>query len=401
MWLAAFNTLSQSVPMATDLRDPDHPPTVADGLNYEYYEGTWSELPDFTGLAAKKFGNVVNVDLAPRNRDTDYAFRFTGYIDVPTDGVYTFYTNSDDGSRLQIGSTIVVDNDGVHDAQDAAGTIGLKKGKHAITISYFQHLSAAVLITSYQGPGIPKQLIPATVLFRTGDPVAAWRLEAERAFLWGTVAADNSDGYTGSGFAEFQNSSDDYIKWVMAVPVYGVYQVTLRYALPTVPKNMTIEVNETMDSVLYFPSTPSWSDWSIITFTTWLNTGSNTIRLLASGQGGPHIDHLILGYRGVTSVVVGSDDDVVLNNPDANTLIPYPNPSPGKFYIDLPAQHAGLVEVDMISSNGSIIKSEKLGSAGQGTNTIMLDAENVGNGTYWVRVKHGAVSKAAAVVIQR
>ena len=32
-----------------------------------------------------------------------FGFRYTGYIQVPVDGIYTFYTTSDDGSRLYVG----------------------------------------------------------------------------------------------------------------------------------------------------------------------------------------------------------------------------------------------------------------------------------------------------------
>jgi hypothetical protein len=381
------------------LREPEDPEITADGLNYDYYEGAWSMLPDFTGLSARKLGNVVNVDLAPRNRETDYAFRFTGFIEVPTDGVYTFYTTSDDGSRLQIGTTTVVDNDGIHDAAEASGTIGLKHGKHAITISVFQHLSASIFFMSYEGPGMEKQLIPAQALFRSGDPVASWRLEAERGFLSGATVFNNNGGYTGSGFVDF-NVSGDYIKWVATTPQYGVYQLTFRYALDDDPSAMRLNVNGSMDSTLTFPSTDSWSSWATITLTTVLNEGANTILLIASGQSSPNIDNLILGYRGVTTVVVGTEPAIV-NETGINKVVPYPNPSGGKVYIDWQTQHAGPLQLELINGNGNVVKTERFNGVGQGANTFMLDAEGVGDGVYWIRVKQGAVSKVAAVMVRK
>lgn len=53
--------------------------------------------------------------------------QFTGLMDVPIDGEYTFYTTSDEGSKLYIGNTEVVNNDGVHSPQERSGKIGLKE----------------------------------------------------------------------------------------------------------------------------------------------------------------------------------------------------------------------------------------------------------------------------------
>jgi hypothetical protein len=43
-----------------------------------------------------------------------YAARWTGSIRLDTAGAYTFYTSSDDGSRLYIDGSLVVNNDNIH-----------------------------------------------------------------------------------------------------------------------------------------------------------------------------------------------------------------------------------------------------------------------------------------------
>ena len=42
------------------------------------------------------------------------ASAFTGWLEVPSAAVWTLHTDSDDGSRLWIGDSLVVDNDGLH-----------------------------------------------------------------------------------------------------------------------------------------------------------------------------------------------------------------------------------------------------------------------------------------------
>ncbi len=150
------------------LRSPENPVSTVGGLKYEYYEGTWNTLPNFSALTPVKTGTVTNFSLTPRNRSDNFAFRFTGYVQVPTNGLYTFYTSSDDGSKLYIGNTLVVNNDGQHAARERAGTIRLRAGKHALTVTFFEKTGAEVLNVSYAGPGIAKRAIPSSALFRTG-----------------------------------------------------------------------------------------------------------------------------------------------------------------------------------------------------------------------------------------
>ena len=53
-------------------------------LNYSYYEGTWTALPDFNSLTAAKKGTSLNIDLNYRNRDLNFAFKWEGTITIPT-----------------------------------------------------------------------------------------------------------------------------------------------------------------------------------------------------------------------------------------------------------------------------------------------------------------------------
>ncbi|MBO0949736.1 right-handed parallel beta-helix repeat-containing protein, partial [Fibrella sp. HMF5405] len=151
------------------LRTPENPANAVANLDYAYYEGSWNMLPDFGSLTPVKTGTSSLPDRSVRVRDDNYAIRYTGYINVPTDGAYTFYSTSDDGSKLLIGTTEVVNNDGSHAEQERSGTIGLKAGTHAITILYYQGGGGQALTVSYSGPGIGKQAIPASAFFRVGS----------------------------------------------------------------------------------------------------------------------------------------------------------------------------------------------------------------------------------------
>ena len=76
---------------------------LANGLDYRCYEVTGEVLPDFGKPTAIKTGTVTNFDLSVMARPEHAGIQFTGYLEVPRDGLYTFHTKSDDGSQLFVG----------------------------------------------------------------------------------------------------------------------------------------------------------------------------------------------------------------------------------------------------------------------------------------------------------
>ena len=69
------------------------------GLVCRSFAGKWTRLPDFENLVPGRTGIVTNfnLDLLYTNNG---ALEFTGFIEVPREGHYTFTTVSDDGSAL-------------------------------------------------------------------------------------------------------------------------------------------------------------------------------------------------------------------------------------------------------------------------------------------------------------
>ena len=109
------------------------------GLNYSLYKGTWSKMPDFDKLTPVAKGYAPDFDLNKINHDAyNYGLVYTGYINIPEDGKYTFYIASDDGSKLYIDNSLLIDNDGLHGYSEKSNEISLKKGRLPIRLEYFQ-----------------------------------------------------------------------------------------------------------------------------------------------------------------------------------------------------------------------------------------------------------------------
>ena len=141
--------------------------TTKSGVTYRYFEddsGERANASDFDHLDPSKDGISEAFSIAERRRDENVAFQFRGLIEIPSDGLYTFYTESDDGSALSINDRLVVDNDGPHGMQEKSGSVPLRKGKYGIKVTYQQGTGSLGLKVSYEGPGIAKQAVPAGVL---------------------------------------------------------------------------------------------------------------------------------------------------------------------------------------------------------------------------------------------
>jgi len=145
---------------------------LVSGMAYECYHGSWTgggTLPDFDSLTPVTNGTVATFSIAPRLRDTDFAFRYRGRIKIDTAGTYTFYTSSDDGSRLYLAGSLLVDNDGPHGTQERSGVTNLAVGVYDIGVGFCQGGGGFGLTVSWEGPGIGKDEIPSNVLYCVGS----------------------------------------------------------------------------------------------------------------------------------------------------------------------------------------------------------------------------------------
>jgi azurin len=143
-------------------------------LSYAYYEGNWSMLPDFSALTPQETGRLPKnvIDLAVAKKADFYAMVFTATLDVPADGNYTFYLNSDDGSRLFLDEIPVVTYDGVHPAKAAvSGSLRLDKGAHHFRLQYFEKDHGQQLDVEWEGPGLKRTwLSPKPVVKEAASP---------------------------------------------------------------------------------------------------------------------------------------------------------------------------------------------------------------------------------------
>ena len=127
-------------------------------------------LPNFSSLSSFTSGMVseLSTNDLPLPRQTYIAAVFEGEIEIPAIGTYTFYLASDDGSKLYINNDVVVDNDGDHGVITKSGSITLTEGRHPIRVEWFNGGGGYWLGTYIEGPGMPKQIVPPSMLQANG-----------------------------------------------------------------------------------------------------------------------------------------------------------------------------------------------------------------------------------------
>lgn len=146
-------------PSVAFIRPPDS------GIRVERFEEGWQTLDQMVQRKPLSSGICAQIDPAQLTRPEHSALAFQGFIQVPADGIYEFFTSSDDGSRLYLGEERIVENDGLHGMVEAGGHVGLRAGYHPIRVEYFNASGAAGLQVRWSGPGVPKQPIAPDVLF--------------------------------------------------------------------------------------------------------------------------------------------------------------------------------------------------------------------------------------------
>ena len=173
-------------------RGAGHPAATASvvpGLRYEFFRDTTPE-PAFRmnwpvrwqlerpekrpeDVAPTKTGTVSTVTLAPADTAVMFGMRYTGYIRVPRTGVYTFTALSDDGAGMWFGDRNVFWSLGQSPkTTETWGQIALQAGLHPITVTFFQAYGPRALELYIEGPGVRRQQIPASMLFRDRTPAA-------------------------------------------------------------------------------------------------------------------------------------------------------------------------------------------------------------------------------------
>lgn len=145
-----------------NLAVPETPASTQAGLKCNYYKAFFKETKFIE--AAKPDSSFISDQIAvPESvKAPSFAITYNGYINVPADGIYTFYLTCDDGGVLWIAGKETVNNDGLHSAIEKNGQVALKKGLQKFKLDFIEGGGGFTLKLKYSKDGSAPQEIPAS-----------------------------------------------------------------------------------------------------------------------------------------------------------------------------------------------------------------------------------------------
>jgi arylsulfatase A-like enzyme len=181
---------------------PRGPATTAPGVKWGTFTdpaATWDWVPEFRDLTPHASGTSTTPDLAVRPADEHFGIAFTGYLQVPTAGAYTFHLISDTGAQLWLHDGHVIDDDFNHSGNASSTPVQLAAGLHPYRLYYRHRTGTRNLAFEWTGPGIPRQPVPASAL-RIEAPVSPTAnddnatTQLDQSILIDVLANDADDG---------------------------------------------------------------------------------------------------------------------------------------------------------------------------------------------------------------
>jgi beta-glucosidase len=141
------------------------------GLTVQFYNNmTLSGAPVLTRVDSAVGANWRDQPPAPGVNANQWSAKWTGSITAPATGEYTFSLTSDDGSRLFVGGTQVIDNWREQGATTETAKVTLTAGPAvAFEVDYYQNGGGDTLGLGWRLPGQVSLIDEAVALARSSD----------------------------------------------------------------------------------------------------------------------------------------------------------------------------------------------------------------------------------------
>lgn len=136
------------------------------GCRYTYHRGNFKNVAEVSASPVVSRGILPAPSIKGATDEDHFGFTFTGYIDVPEDGLWELAVTSDDGAVLELDGRLVVNGDGSHANYKATGHVGLKKGLHAFRLRYLEDYEGQNLEWEWKKPSTDTfEPIPDSAIF--------------------------------------------------------------------------------------------------------------------------------------------------------------------------------------------------------------------------------------------
>jgi len=100
----------------------------------------------------------------------NFSVRWTGMVEGPSTGKYVFYIVTNDGGRLWVDGRLLIDQWRSQSATEGRGEFEMEAGRfYSLRFEHFQNAGTAVAKLLWEGPSVPKEVVPNSRLHTGGD----------------------------------------------------------------------------------------------------------------------------------------------------------------------------------------------------------------------------------------
>lgn len=141
--------------------EPEMAANVKDGLLCKEYKGAYANTTRIPNTKPDSVFVVQHIEVPKAAEAPSFGLKYSGYLNIPQDGIYSFYLTCDDGGVLKIADREVINNDGAHSAIEKSGQAALKRGLHRIALDFVEGGGGYTLKLKYSINGMQPQDIPS------------------------------------------------------------------------------------------------------------------------------------------------------------------------------------------------------------------------------------------------
>ncbi|MEC9327653.1 MAG: sulfatase-like hydrolase/transferase, partial [Verrucomicrobiota bacterium] len=142
---------------------------LSNGVAVKTYLGEWDWVPEFTQMRAKASSLEKNIDLKSILAEKNAGLLFSGYIQIPEPGDWTFHCEASGSLIFKIHNKLVIDGDYKYDNTEISTTLKLDQGIHPYRLYYKTSAKKPSLSLQWEGSSVAKGLIPADALLVQGE----------------------------------------------------------------------------------------------------------------------------------------------------------------------------------------------------------------------------------------
>jgi VCBS repeat-containing protein len=212
---AGYNGLAVADVSATNQDDDT-------GLRVTYFDN-----PDFTGTSVTRFDPTIDFNWAGGSPDPSigadtFSARWRGEVRPQYGETYTFHTTSDDGVRLWVDGTLVLDNWTDHPSTVNTATITLAAGQwYPIRMELYENAGVAVAKLEWSSTSQARQVVPRARLRPTNvAPSAAG--DGYTAGQGGVLTVDAGAGVLAN---DFDADADPISAVLVSGPAHGSFSL--------------------------------------------------------------------------------------------------------------------------------------------------------------------------------